>query len=207
MRLNINSEISLFNQESGEWKAVIVEINKKSLSAKIISKISSTSKESNINLLFSPIKSLNSESVIRQSTEIGIKSIYPTLFVRTVIKRLNMGKFESYAIGAAQQSERMSIPLIDEYQSLENRKKLLNNSNVLMFDENLKGISLKDIKLEKGDGDILVIVGPEGGFEQVERKFIEDNSRSFENISLGPNILKADTAVIAALSLVFHYFS
>ena len=207
MRLNIGNEISLFNQKNGEWKAVIVEIKKKSLSAEIISKITPPTKDPDINLLFSPIKNLNSESVIRQSTEIGIKNIYPTSFARTVIKRLNKEKFESYAISAAQQSERLSIPFIDEYQSLENRKKLLNQSNVLMFDENLNGISLKHSKLKKGNGDILVIVGPEGGFEQVEREFIKVQSKSFENICLGSNILKADTAVIAALSLTFHYFS
>ena len=76
-----------------------------------------------------------------------------------------------------------------------------------MFDENLKGISLKNSKLKKGDGDILVVVGPEGGFDQIEREFIEAQSKSFESISLGSNILKADTAVIAALSLAFHYFT
>ena len=207
MRLKIGSEISLFNQENGEWKALIIKISKKSLSAEIISKISSPSKQSDINLLFSPIKNLNSEAIVRQSTEIGVKNIYPTLFLRTVIKKTNKKKFDSYATDASQQSGRISIPYIDEYLSLKNRKTLLKKSNVLMFDENLKGISLKNSKLKKGDGDILVVVGPEGGFDQIEREFIEAQSKSFESISLGSNILKADTAVIAALSLAFHYFT
>ena len=77
---------------------------------------------------------------------------------------------------------------------------------VLMFDENLKGVHLSQAKI-KPNSEILVVIGPEGGFEEEERAFISDSSKNFFNVSLGPNILKADTAVIAALSLTFHYFS
>ncbi len=75
-----------------------------------------------------------------------------------------------------------------------------------MFDENLKGIHLSQSKV-KPNSEILVVIGPEGGFKDEERAFISDRSKNFFNLSLGPNILKADTAVIAALSLTFHYFS
>ena len=75
-----------------------------------------------------------------------------------------------------------------------------------MFDENLKGIHLSQAKIES-NSEILVVIGPEGGFEEEERLFISKSSKKFLNVSLGSNILKADTAVIAALSLTFHYFS
>ena len=82
-------------------------------------------------------------------------------------------------------------------------------SNVLMFDENLKGKSIQKIDQFNTDDktEIIVIIGPEGGFEEKERQLIFKNSKTFQNVSLGPQILKADTAVIAALSLTFHYFS
>ena len=80
MRLDIGSEIALFNSNSGEWKAIITKINKKNLTAEVVSKISDYVIEPNISLLFSPIKNLNSEAIIRQSTELGVKNIFPTFF-------------------------------------------------------------------------------------------------------------------------------
>ena len=76
-----------------------------------------------------------------------------------------------------------------------------------MFDENLKGIHIDEVPRENFNENILVIIGPEGGFEEEEREFVEANSKNFFNIKLGSQILKADTAVIAALSLTFHFFS
>ena len=76
-----------------------------------------------------------------------------------------------------------------------------------MFDENLKGSDIKDIKFNDLNKDIVVIIGPEGGFVEEERSLISKNSMNFSNIRMGQNILKSDTAVIAALSLTFHYFS
>ena len=209
MRLVIGSEIALFNSNSGEWKAIITKINKKNLIAEVVDKISDYVNEPNISLLFSPIKNLNSEAIIRQSTELGVKNIFPTSFQRTIIKKINTEKFSSYSIGAAQQCGRMSIPIIDNYQKIDQRLDLLSKSNVLMFDENLKGKYIQKIDplIIDDKTEIVVIIGPEGGFEEKERDLISKNSKTFHNISLGPQILKADTAVIAALSLTFHYFS
>ena len=209
MRLNIGSEIALFNPNSGEWKAVIKKINKQNIIAEVSEKISSSFVEPNISLLFSPIKNLNSEAIIRQSTELGVRNIYPTFFQRTVIKKINLSKFSSYSIGAAQQCGRMSIPTLDNYQKLDQRIDLLSKCHVLMFDENLQGDPIQKINSSIPDNktEIIVIIGPEGGFEEKERQMISKNSKTFQNISLGPRILKADTAVIAALSLTFHYFS
>ncbi|MDB2565044.1 16S rRNA (uracil(1498)-N(3))-methyltransferase [Alphaproteobacteria bacterium] len=209
MRLNIGSEIALFNPNSGEWKAVIKKINKQNIIAEVSEKISSSFVEPNISLLFSPIKNLNSEAIIRQSTELGVRNIYPTFFQRTVIKKINLSKFSSYSIGAAQQCGRMSIPTLDNYQKLDQRIDLLSKCHVLMFDENLQGDPIQKINSSISDNktEIIVIIGPEGGFEEKERQMISKNSKTFQNISLGPRILKVDTAVIAALSLTFHYFS
>ena len=209
MRLNIGSEIALFNPNSGEWKAVIKKINKQNIIAEVSEKISSSFVEPNISLLFSPIKNLNSEAIIRQSTELGVRNIYPTFFQRTVIKKINLSKFSSYSIGAAQQCGRMSIPTLGNYQKLDQRIDLLSKCHVLMFDENLQGDPIQKINSSIPDNktEIIVIIGPEGGFEEKERQIISKNSKTFQNISLGPRILKVDTAVIAALSLTFHYFS
>ena len=207
MRLNIGDEVTLFNQKSGQWLSIIKNIKKNVVSAEVIKKISPPMANSKISLLFSPIKYLNSESIIRQSTEMGIMNIFPTNFQRTVIKKINIDKFEHYSIGAAQQCGRTSIPNIRAFEKIENRLELLSHSNVLMFDENLKGSEIKDIKFNDLNKDIIVIIGPEGGFVEEERSLISKNSMNFGNVRMGQSILKSDTAVIAALSLTFHYFS
>lgn len=207
MRLNIGEQISLFNEENGEWLAKIIEVNKNSLIAEVLEQTLPPKITPNINLLFSPIKHLNSESIIRQSTEMGIKNLYPTKFQRTVVSKINLSKFEAYGVGATQQSGRLSLPTIFQMEKLSHQKELLKKSNVLMFDENLKGIHIDEVPKENFNENILVIIGPEGGFEEEEREFVEANSKNFFNIKLGSQILKADTAVIAALSLTFHFFS
>jgi len=164
MRLNIGEQISLFNEENGEWLAKIIEIKKNILKAEVVEQTLPPKITPNINLLFSPIKHLNSESIIRQSTEIGIKSLYPTKFHRTVVSKINLLKFEAYGVGAAQQSGRLSLPAIYQMEKLSNQKKLLQSSNVLMFDENLKGISIDEVPKNSFLENILVIIGPEGGF-------------------------------------------
>ena len=207
MRLNIGEQINLFNEKNGEWHAKIIDIKKNTLIAEVLDQILPPKNLSNISLLFSPIKHLNSESVVRQSTEIGIKNLFPTKFQRTVVSKINLSKYEAYSVGAAQQSGRLSLPTIFQIEKLTNQKKLLLSSNVLMFDENLKGISIDEVPKENFTDSIMVIVGPEGGFANEEREFIKANSKNFFNIKLGSQILKADTAVIAALSLTFHFFS
>jgi 16S rRNA (uracil1498-N3)-methyltransferase len=207
MRLNIGEQINLFNEKNGEWHAKIIDIKKNTLIAEVLDQTLPPKNPSNISLLFSPIKHLNSESVVRQSTEIGIKNLFPTKFQRTVVSKINLSKYEAYSVGAAQQSGRLSLPTIFQIEKLTDQKKLLQSSNVLMFDENLKGISIDEAPKENFTDSILVIIGPEGGFENEEREFIKANSKNFFNIKLGSQILKADTAVIAALSLTFHFFS
>ena len=207
MRLNIGERVNLFNEENGEWDAKIIDIKKNSLIVEILEQTLPPKTTSDISLLFSPIKHLNSESVVRQSTEIGIKNLYPTKFQRTVVSKINLSKYEAYSVGAAQQSGRLSLPTIFQIEKLTNQKKLLQSSNVLMFDENLKGFLINEVPKKIFTDSILVIVGPEGGFEDKEREFIKNNSKNFYNIKIRNHILKADTAVIAALSLTFHFFS
>ena len=158
MRLNIGEQISLFNEENGEWIAKIIDIKKNSLIAQVLEQSLPPVSTADISLLFSPIKHLNSESIIRQSTEIGIKKLYPTKFHRTVVSKINLSKFEAYGVGAAQQSGRHSLPTIFQMEKLSNQKKLLQSSNVLMFDENLKGIHIDEVPKEK----LLVFEAKEG---------------------------------------------
>ena len=205
IRLKVKDEIVLFNNHDGEWLAVIEKVAKKSIEVRSLMKLANPKSIPSIDLLFSPIKYQNSETIIRQATEIGIRKFYPTIFNRTVIDKVNMVKFSSYALSASQQSGRTQIPEINELLKIEKQKEILKNKNILMFDENLEGNSLDKIKIDP-NSDIIVIVGPEGGFSEKDRSLIQTFSNNSHNLHLGQRILKADTAIVSALSLVFHYF-
>ena len=205
IRLKANDEIVLFNNRDGEWLAIIEKVTKKSIEVRSLMKLANPKSIPSIDLLFSPIKYQNSETIIRQATEIGIRKFYPTIFNRTVIDKVNMVKFSSYALSASQQSGRTQIPEINELLKIEQQKEILKNKNILMFDENLEGNSLDKINIDP-NSDIIVIVGPEGGFSAKDRSLIQNFSNNFHNLHLGQRILKADTAIVSALSLVFHYF-
>ena len=211
IRLKVGDQIILYNETNGEWLSNISDINHKKVEATTIKQFKLPNSELPIDLLFSPIKNQNSESIIRQATEMGVRKLFPTLFTRTVIKKVNKEKFEAYAIGASQQCGRFSIPQIGNFLKISDQKSLLSEKIVLFFDENLTGKNTHEVAreiLSKSDKpDLLVVIGPEGGFTDDERQLIKQNSKSFFDIQLGPRILKADTAVVAALSLVFSFFS
>jgi 16S rRNA (uracil1498-N3)-methyltransferase len=205
IRLKAKDEIVLFNNHDGEWLAVIEKVAKKSIEVRSLTKLANPKSIPSIDLLFSPIKYQNSETIIRQATEIGIRKFYPTIFNRTVVDKVNMVKFSSYALSASQQSGRTQIPEINELLKIDQQKEILKNKNILMFDENLEGNSLDKIKIDP-NSVIIVIVGPEGGFSEKDRSLIQTFSNNSHNLHLGQRILKADTAIVSALSLVFHYF-
>ena len=205
MRLKPKDEIVLFNNFDGEWLGVIEKVAKKSIEVRSLVKLANPKSIPNIDLLFSPIKYQNSETIIRQATEIGIRKFYPTIFDRTVVDKVNMIKFISYALSASQQSGRTQIPEINKILKIDQQKKILKNKNILMFDENLEGNPLDKIKIDN-NSDIIVIVGPEGGFSEKDRSLIQTSCNNFHNSHLGQRILKSDTAIVSALSLVFHYF-
>lgn len=205
IRLKPKDELLLFNNLDGEWLSIIEKIEKKHIFIKCISKLSEPKSVPNIDLLFSPIKYQNSETIIRQGTEIGVRKFYPTIFSRTVTNKVNMKKFNSYALSATQQSGRTQIPEVNKIFKIEHQTTVLENINILMFDENLEGNDLGKISIDSNQ-DILIVIGPEGGFSDNERIFISSFSKNFHNLKIGPRVLKADTAIVSALSLVFHYF-
>jgi 16S rRNA (uracil1498-N3)-methyltransferase len=211
IRLKVGDQILLYNEINGEWLSKISSISHKKVTAVTIKQNKLPNYDLPIDLLFSPIKNLNSESIIRQATEMGVRKLFPTLFNRTVVKKVNKEKFETYAVGASQQCGRFSIPPIGNFLKISDQKSLLSEKIVLFFDEKLTGKNTHQVAkevLSKNDKpDLLVVIGPEGGFTDDERQLIKQNSKSFFDIQLGPRILKADTAVVAALSLVFSFFS
>jgi 16S rRNA (uracil1498-N3)-methyltransferase len=206
MRLKEGDIFSVFNSQ-GEWNASVQNYKKQGAKIKILEKTRDKKNEQNIWLAFTPIKQNPMNFLIQKGTELGVQKFIPILSERTSVKDINNERVKKIIIESAEQSNRISIP---EITKLENLKFFLTNfskKGCLVFcDINCNKSDLKNILSKKYIGPICVLVGPEGDFSENERKLIDSLEQS-KSISLAKNILRAETAAIAAVTLVNYYLN
>ena len=206
MRLKAGEKFSVFNNQ-GEWKASVENYEKHGAKIKILEKLRDKKNEQNIWLAFTPIKQNPLNFIIQKGTELGVQKFIPILSERTAIKDINIERIKKIIIESAEQSNRISIPEINNLQPL--KKFLLDfpqKGSIIFCDINCEKSNLKDILSKKDLGPICILIGPEGDFSEIERKLIIDLNQSF-SISLAKNILRAETAAIAAVTLVNYHLN
>ncbi len=197
MRIKRNDFFSLFNSY-GEWEAKVLEILKGIVQFKIIKQIRSKESSKEIWLAFSPIKSNYQNFMIQKATELGVTKFIPIIFNRTIVRKINKERLEKIVIEASEQSNRLNVPLIEKAQNLKNFLKL--NSMDLIFTD-LNSDNKKIDKSKLTNKPICIIIGPEGDFSETEREEI----LSFKNVQalkINENILRSETAVISAISIL-----
>ena len=197
MRIKRNDFFSLFNSY-GEWEAKVLEILKGIVQFKIIKQIRSKESSKEIWLAFSPIKSNYQNFMIQKATELGVTKFLPIIFNRTIVRKINKERLEKVVIEASEQSNRLNVPLIEKAQNLKNFLKL--NSMDLIFTD-LNSDNKKIDKSKLTNKPICIIIGPEGDFSETEREEI----LSFKNVQalkINENILRSETAVISAISIL-----
>ena len=197
MRIKRNDFFSLFNS-CGEWEAKVLEILKGIVQFKIIKQIRSKESSKEIWLAFSPIKSNYQNFMIQKATELGVTKFLPIIFNRTIVRKINKERLEKIVIEASEQSNRLNVPLIEKAQNLKNFLKL--NSMDLIFTD-LNSDNKKIDKSKLTNKPICIIIGPEGDFSETEREEI----LSFKNVQalkINENILRSETAVISAISIL-----
>jgi len=206
MRLTAGDTFSVFNNE-GEWKATLHTYEKQGAKIKISKKIMDKKNEQNIWLAFSPIKQNLLNFMIQKGTELGVQKFIPILSERSVVKDINIERVKKIIIESAEQSNRISIPEIAELKKLKNFLSDFPKKGCLIFcDINCNSSDLKNILLKKDLGPICILIGPEGDFSELERKLIIDHNQSV-SISLAKNILRSETAAIAAITLVNYHLN
>ena len=196
MRVKVSEVFSLFNS-GGEWEAKILNISKSIVEFNITKQLRQKESTKELWLAFSPIKSNYFNFMIQKATELGVTKFLPIIFDRTVVRKINKERIEKVIIEAAEQSNRINVPSIEEPQNL---KSFLNNKIDLIFkDLNSKN---KKLDLEKlTENPTCIIIGPEGDFSETEREQI----LSFKNvqpIKINENILRSETAVISSISII-----
>ena len=196
MRINENEVFSLFNN-NGEWVAKILRISKSIVEFKVIKKIRQKEKIKELWLAFSPIKSNYQNFMIQKATELGVTKFIPIIFERTIVRKINKERFEKIVIEASEQSNRINVPLIEPTQNLDN---LLKNPMDLIFTD-LNSTNTKLDKSKFTNKPVCIIIGPEGDFSEAEREKIL-SFRAVQPFKINENILRSETAVISAISIV-----
>ena len=197
MRVKENEVFSLFNKE-GEWEAKVLGIFKNIVEFKIIKQLRHKEITKELWLAFSPIKSNYQNFMLQKATELGVTKFLPIIFDRTVVRKINKDRIEKIVIEASEQSNRINVPTIEEAQDLNGFLKK-NSMNLIFTDLNS---NIKKIDKSKfTDKPVCIIIGPEGDFSETEREKIL-SFKGVQPIKINENILRSETAVISAISIV-----
>lgn len=208
MRQKIGNEIAVFNGFDGEFVAEIFSIEKRFLTIQIKEKISELKKSPNITLAFAPVKNVRIDFVAAKAVELGVANFQPILTQHTIVDKINLERFKSNIKEACEQCERNDFPQIFDVKKLDKFLADAKNSEkiFILCDESGKGAKASEIlsKINAEKKEIVILVGPEGGFSKEEfAKMYE--LKNLYPIGLGPRILRADTAIISALTLVQEF--
>ena len=201
MRLKTGDSFSVFNDQ-GEWNAIIESYEKDGARIKILKKVRNKKSEKNVWLAFSPIKQNPLNFMIQKTTELGIQKFIPVICERSVVNDINIERIKKIIIESSEQSNRLSVPEITKKESLKNFLKLFPKNGCIIFcDINCNKSNFKNILSKKIKGPVCILVGPEGDFSENERQLIIELNQT-SPLSLASNILRAETAAIAATTIV-----
>ena len=199
MRMKRGSNINFFNKE-GEWLSEIIFLDRDRVEVKFLNKTKESSKLSNIELAICLVKKNPMEIILQKATELGVSRITPIISERTEVKELNHERAQKIVIEATEQSNQLNPPEVSKVIKLKDFLDKLDNSSKFLFADVNSQNSLQKKNVE-GDTLKTILIGPEGDFSPNERESIlaKANTTSF---SISKNILRTDTAVISAISLV-----
>ena len=197
MRLKIGDNFSLFNK-NGEWEANILNISKFIVEFIVTKQLRQKENIKELWLAFSPIKSNYFNFMIQKATELGVTKFLPIIFDRTVVRKINKERLSKVIIESSEQSNRLVIPTIEDPKTLDTFLNL-NNFELIFTDLNSKNTKINSSIMS--DKPVCIIVGPEGDFSESERQKIL-SYKDVQAIKINENILRSETAVISAISIV-----
>ena len=197
LRLGPGDKVKLFDDRSGEWLAESADAGRKKIVLAVRDRLRERETVPDLWLLFAPIKRGRIDWLVEKATELGVDRLVPVITRRTVVDRLNLDRLRAHAIEAAEQCDRTALPKLDEPAKLAKRLADWPPERALCFADEAGGEPLAGIARP---GPAAILIGPEGGFTDEERAAIRALPQA-RAISLGPRILRADTAALAAAAL------
>ncbi len=202
LRMSTGAALLVFNGRDGEWRAVLEPVSKKSVVLRVEAQTRAQSDGPDVDYLFAPLKHARLDYMVQKATEMGVKRLRPVITRRTIAERVNLDRMRANVIEAAEQCGILRVPEVAEPQKLGAVLEGWDAARTLIFcDEGADILNPVEGLRDVPPGPVGVLIGPEGGFAEEERKLIR--GRPFvRTISLGPRILRADTAAVAALAVV-----
>ena len=197
MRIKESEVFSIFNK-NGEWEAKVLKISKGTVEFKTVKQLRKKESSKELWLAFSPIKSNYQNFMIQKATELGVTKFLPIIFDRTVVRKINNERLEKIVIEASEQSNRLNVPEIEKAQNLKN---FLNSNSMDLIFTDLNSDNKKIDKSKLTDKPICIIIGPEGDFSEAEREEIL-SFKGVQSLKINENILRSETAVISAISII-----
>jgi 16S rRNA (uracil1498-N3)-methyltransferase len=204
LRLRQGESVLVFNGRDGEWRAQIRAEGRKSADLACVERVREQSPAPDLLYLFAPLKHARLDYMVQKAVEMGAGSLRPVFTQRTQSARVNLERMRANVIEAAEQCGILSIPTVLEDVDLPAALAALEPDRALVFCDEGAPVADPIAALEplgNNKDKIAVIVGPEGGFTDEERARVAARDNSVR-VSLGPRILRADTAAVAALALV-----
>jgi 16S rRNA (uracil1498-N3)-methyltransferase len=202
LRMKQDDTVLVFNGRDGEWLAAISVEGRKQASLTLVRQTRPQPAAPDLHYLFAPLKHARLDYMAQKAVEMGAGVIQPVLTRRTQVSRLNLDRMRANAVEAAEQCGILSLPEIRAERPLEAALEALEPERLLVFcDEAMAQASPVAALAQAQPGPLAVLIGPEGGFDEGERQRILARPGTLP-ISLGPRILRADTAAVAALALV-----
>ncbi len=202
LRLSTGSSLLVFDGKSGEWRAEIVAAKKNACSVRLVEKIREQTVAQDIHYAFAPLKQGRLDYMVQKAVEMGASLLQPVITAHTAVSRLNPERMKANAIEAAEQCGILTLPEIKAPVKFEALLRTCENGRTIVFcDERAETSSpLKALEKLKGR-KVTALIGPEGGFSLGEREELLSKGHVCP-ISLGPRIMRADTAAVAVLALL-----
>jgi 16S rRNA (uracil1498-N3)-methyltransferase len=201
LRLGAGDAVCLFNNENGEVLAYITTVAKKSVSLRCERLVHAVQPPPDIDYVFAPLKHQRLDYLVQKATELGARRLQPMITARTIAERVNLDRMRANVIEAAEQCNLVFVPEVLEPKSFASLLKSWDANRAIIFCDEMAAPADPRAALLKVKPPAAVFVGPEGGFSEEERASLKSMPH-VAAISLGPRIMRADTAAVAALALV-----
>lgn len=200
MRLKAGDDLLVFNGRDGEWRVSVAEVLKKGVILRADEQTRPQAYGPDLELIVAVVKKARVETIVEKAAELGAKRVRLVLTHRTNAERLRMDRLDAIAEEAAEQTGRLDVPVVDDPVKLDALLDGWENERRLMFCDETGGAPATPALTEAGGRKWAILIGPEGGFSPEEGERLR--ALPFTTaVSLGPRILRADTAAIAAMTL------
>ena len=200
LRMKEGDAVAVFNGQDGEWHATIATVRKKEVVLTVYQQRKPHYAPPDIWLLFAPIKHGRIDYLIEKATELGVTRLLPVITEHTMVSRVNTQRLRAHAVEAAEQCGRVDVPVVEEPLSLEKTLHGWPSTRQLFYgDEDGRGLPFQQVLAQENTHtSCAVLIGPEAGFSSKEHALLQVHA-SVTPVSMGPRVMRADTAALAAL--------